>query len=116
MSADMKPTASSATTSTTTTMLTAGTPLTTVTSSSQALSLTASMDSEHRRQAVRALIEAAAPHLPGVPPEHRATLYDGIAIVTEGLEPELSRTAQTCADQLRDAEIWQGRVMRLLKS
>lgn len=62
---------------------------------------------ERRRIRVRALIEAALPHLDALPPMTRADVYEGIAEVTAQIAPELQRTAAQIAEQLRNADLMQ---------
>lgn len=66
-----------------------------------------SKEAQLRRIRVRALIEAALPHLDALPTSHRADVYEGIAEVTRGLDPKTHRTALRIAGHLRNSDLLQ---------
>jgi hypothetical protein len=54
--------------------------------------------------AVMPLIRLAGEAAPAMPPRDRAAIFDGIAIITAGLDEHLHGHAKAAAQALRDAE------------
>lgn len=61
------------------------------------------------------LINLAAEHVATLPPDQKADVFEGIAIITHGLHPDLSRQALGAAHTLRDAEAHQLTFASLLR-
>ncbi|MCW0218214.1 MAG: hypothetical protein OJI67_07810 [Prosthecobacter sp.] len=74
------------------------------------------MTTEHHIHCLRVLIETASPHLEALPAIRRADAYEGISLITKGVDNEISNKAETIAQQLRDAEVMQGEFALLLTS
>ncbi len=50
------------------------------------------------------LIRLAGDAAPSLPPKQRAEIFDGIALITQGLDKHLHGHAKAAAQSLRDAE------------
>jgi len=62
------------------------------------------MKRSEKLAALMPLIRIAGDAAPALPPFKRAAVFDGIALITAGLDPHLHGHAAAAAQSLRDAE------------
>lgn len=74
------------------------------------------MSRDHRRQALRKLLELVLPTVEAQPADQRADYYDGIAAACNKLDPDAASTAASAAMSLREAQSQQQLFRDLLKS
>ena len=73
------------------------------------------MNKPQKLAALMPLIRLAADHAPALPTAQRADVFEGISIITNGLDHDLSEHASNAAAAIRDAEARQLTFASLLR-